>query len=274
MYTEHADFELFDRNAVIWRYLTLSKFTDLLQSQEVFFARANILRDKSEGVWSWPEVHHFLKSRGAHTSQAANIITTTEQISLHHSKSVAVNCWCLGEHERSHMWDNYVDGDDGVAIATTVQDLTSAFDRESDQSIHIGEVKYIDYQKERMYAHSSLAPFVFKSREFEGERELRAVTTPMIVNPDLKLNVPEADIYPGATIDGKGIRVPVHLDRLIKTIRVAPFASKQCEELVDAIVGYYLPERRYAIEKSQLYSRRQLPATLPGFESGLVQGAT
>ncbi len=234
MYREHADFQLPDLDSTIWRCLTLEKFTDLLETHEVFFSRADIPPYQREGAWSMPEIRYLLESRGVRESRFDEMIGMTERISDEACKSVALNCWCIGEQTRSHMWENYLDGNDGVAIATTVNDLINAFDRETVQPTYIGEVKYINYGIDRMNAKTSLAPFVFKGSEFESERELRAVTTALTPNPDLELNGSEPDFYPGSTINGNGIRVPVHLDKLIKQIQVAPSAGKRCVELVRA----------------------------------------
>ncbi len=240
MYRTHPDFQLPDRNSTIWRCLTLDKFTDLLESQEVFFSRADVPRYQREGVWSLAEVRCLVESRGAREPQFGEIFRIMDRIADEACKSVALNCWCIGEHVWAHMWENYLDGNEGVAIATTVNDLIDAFDPETVQPVYIGEVKYIDYVIDRMNAKTSLAPFVFKGREFGSESELRAVTTPQIPNPDLKLNVSEPDYYPGSTINGNGIRIPVHLDKLIKQIRIAPFASDQCVELVNAYSSEFL----------------------------------
>lgn len=233
VYRKHPDFQLPDRDSTIWRCMTIDEFADLLESRELFFARADVLRDQREGVWSLAEVDYLLQSRAARESEYGEILEITERISDEACKSVALSCWCIGEHVPSHMWQDYLDGKDGVAIATTVEEFMAAFDRETVQPVYIGEVKYIDDDNDRMNASTSLAPFVFKGREFEGERELRAVTTRQLISPDLKLNVHEPDdFYPGATIDGDGIRISVHLDKLLKQIRIAPSASNQCVELV------------------------------------------
>jgi len=258
MYVEHPDFQLRDRGLKISRYFSLHKFTDLLQSKQAYFARADQFRDQSEGVWSKAEVEYKLASCA--TRQRYEVTAATERISEQSLKSVAINCWCIGDHEWAHMWGNFIDGTDGIAISTTVQDLIDAFDGETIQPLYVGEVTYIDYETDRMGAHSGLAPFVFKSKEFAAEREIRAVTTSFIPNHDHRVNTSEPAYFPGAIIDGKGIRVSVHLNKLIKCIRIAPFASSKCVELVHALVSYYLPERLHAIQQSRLYSRRRLIA--------------
>ena len=86
----------------------------------------------------------------------------------------------------------------------------------------------------------TLPPFLFKDRQFEGERELRAVTTRQIGSLDLNSNVAGPGYYPGAAIEGAGIRIPVHLDKLIKHIQIPPFASHQCVELVRGYCSEFL----------------------------------
>jgi len=79
MYVEHPDFQLRDRGLKISRYFSLHKFTDLLQSKQAYFARADQFRDQSEGVWSKAEVEYKLASCA--TRQRYEVTAATERIS-------------------------------------------------------------------------------------------------------------------------------------------------------------------------------------------------
>ena len=55
-------------DATLWRYMDVAKFADLLESEALFFARANKLDDPFEG--SWPDANH------KEIEQDTNITTT------------------------------------------------------------------------------------------------------------------------------------------------------------------------------------------------------
>jgi len=213
MYKEHRVFEKpGDENATIWRYVDFTKFVSLLDKKTLFFARADRLGDPFEGSYSKanvklrPEVNkdkippNALKELGLFRKQ---IIRFT-----------VINCWHLNEYQSAAMWTLCLKSNEGVAIRSSFNRLKSCF-KDENHDIHIGRVKYIDYEKDWMPEKNSFYPFIHKRKIFEHEQELRAIIQKLShsKNGEINLSKPQFD---------DGIYVPVDLDVLVDKIYVAP----------------------------------------------------
>jgi len=183
---------------------------------------------------------------------------------------MCVSCWHMNGHESAAMWKLYVDSNLGVAIQSTfarlVQSLSSAA-----EDVHIGIVKYIDYDYDDLPGDDRLHALMHKRREFEHERELRAVANPFYHS---ELAEMKADTYLSLLVDPRtaiivgpkpyrraslspsirertGIRMSVDVTGLVDTLHVAPTAPDWFTDVVMAVVkqfGHSIP-----VKKSQLY---------------------
>ncbi|KAF5417645.1 MAG: hypothetical protein C5S38_01275 [Candidatus Methanophagaceae archaeon] len=86
-----------------------------------------------------------------------------------------MNCWHINDYESAAMWNLYLKTDEGVAIQSTFKRLTESFLNHAEHDVHIGTVKYIDYETEWLPERYSFNPFLHKRKSFEHERELRAI---------------------------------------------------------------------------------------------------
>ena len=104
-------------DASLWRYLDFTKFVSLLDTSELFFARADTLGDEFEGgVASAP-------SREARSPQFAPQLAEMKEGVRRHTY---INCWSLAEHESAALWGLYTPTAGGVAVRTTFQRLTGS----------------------------------------------------------------------------------------------------------------------------------------------------
>ena len=109
-------------------------------------------------------------------------------------------------------------------------------------------MKYVDYDEDDLPGDNALHALMHKRREFEHERELRAVAIPYYKSEVERMTV--GSRLPSAH-ERTGIRLPVDVARLVDTIHVAPTAPDWSTAVVEAVVkrfGYSIPVR-----KSQLY---------------------
>jgi hypothetical protein len=92
--------------------------------------------------------------------------------------------------------------------------------------VHVGAVRYIHFERERMLDRSASGRFFHKDVSFSYERELRAV-----------ISVRSAEEF-GVDVPEKGVRVPVDLKQVIDSVRMSPLAPNriltQLKELVSA----------------------------------------
>jgi hypothetical protein len=223
-----------DENTTIWRYMDFTKFVSLLSTRSLFFARSDRLGDPFEG--SWPAnnlaARRELFTSMGFTSDAASIVG---RLARSLPKFVAVNCWHMNEAESAAMWRLYLKSDEGIAIRSTVGRLKSAFAPGWPDKIWVGQVTYIDYQRDAIPEGNLLNPFVHKRSSFGHEHELRAVLArfPTPVRADyLETLETERPICPG-------VSVPVDLSQLIENVVVAPTTPDWYLELVQDVLKRY-----------------------------------
>jgi hypothetical protein len=124
-------------DAVIWRFLNMYKFRDLMATSELYFCRTDLLSDKREGLP--PE--EYLATFGLNPfdlndrRELLNHIGSDAQF----REGFYANCWHLFREETCRMWKEY--GNEGVAITSRYQLLKSALDTLSDRAF-IGLVRY------------------------------------------------------------------------------------------------------------------------------------
>ena len=102
-------------NAVIWRFLDLWKFEDLMAGEELYFRRADLFSDESEGLP--PDVY-------ARSVLGLDPYDVNDQQKLdnhigflaQHRQSYYISCWYLFRDETFKMWGGYAK--DGVAICS------------------------------------------------------------------------------------------------------------------------------------------------------------
>ncbi|KAF5431738.1 hypothetical protein C5S36_09945 [Candidatus Methanophagaceae archaeon] len=142
-----------------------------------------------------------------------------------------MNCWHINDYESAAMWNLYLKTDEGVAIQSTFKRLTESFLNHAEHDVHIGTVKYIDYETEWLPERYSFNPFLHKRKSFEHERELRAIIQKFPTKGD------EIDLT--QEIFDIGAYINVDLYTLIEKIFISPTAPKWFNDVVKSIVNKY-----------------------------------
>jgi hypothetical protein len=83
-----------------------------------------------------------------------------------------LNSWHINEYESAAMWKLYLESDEGIAIQSTLGRLNKSL-KDTKETIFIGKIKYIDYEKESIPESNQYYPFLYKRKSFEYEKELR-----------------------------------------------------------------------------------------------------
>lgn len=239
MYKEHPIFEKpKNENARIWRYVDFTKFASLLDKSALFFSRADRLGDPFEGSYSKANVK--LRPEVYKEKIAPSALKDLSQFHKVLIKYTAVNCWHLSEYESAAMWKLYLKSNEGIGIRSSYSLLKTALKDES-HNVHIGRVKYIDFQEDWMPEGNTLYPFVHKRKSFEHEKELRAVIQELRYKKS-------GEIDWSKPLCDDGIYVQVDLDMLIDRIYLAPTSPKWLFELVKSIT------KKYKLDKDVLQS--------------------
>lgn len=229
MYKDHPAFKApSDPTLPLWRYLDLTKFVSLLDRQSLYFVRIDKLQDDFEGA---SPVSNIAQREKIFESKlvAENLSKIIEQM----RKNIVVNCWHANEYESAAMWKVYLKSDEGIAIRSTFERLKRSFDGITDQEIYIGLVRYIDYGQEWIHPGNIFYQFVHKRKQFEYEREVRAIVS---LSPQVSKGEAYWDTKP---VVEHGIYLPVALETLIEQVVVCPTAPYWFFELVESVTRNY-----------------------------------
>ncbi|TDS59601.1 hypothetical protein [Myroides indicus] len=229
MYTENKNLKLpGNPDTIIWKYLDLSKFLDLLLSKKMFMSRSDKFEDQYEGTFSEP-TYEEIKQIAVNNPEFLNYYKQRR-------KNIVISSWHINEYESFAMWQIFTKNNEGLAIQSTVGRLKEAFHAEDRITQYIGEVDYIDYKKEYIPFDDDFFPFLFKRKSFQYEKEIRVISD---VTP-LNLSVNE------------GIKIQTDIQKLIEKIYIHPKSENWYKKLVIELMDKL--EFNFSVEKSDLES--------------------
>ncbi len=217
-----------DPNTVVWKYLDLSKFLDLLMSEKLFMSRSDKFEDQYEGTFSEPTFEE-IKKLSIDNPDFLNYYKT-------HREKVAISSWHINEYESFAMWQIFTQNSEGLAIQSTIGRLQESLVPETNFNQYIGEVNYIDYKKEHIPFDDMFFPFLFKRKSFQYEGEVRIITD--IGKSDIKIN--------------ERLKINVNINQLIEKIYIHPKSENWYKNLVIQLVKQLGFD--FTIEKSDLES--------------------
>jgi hypothetical protein len=249
-------------DAVIWRFMKMKRFSDLMKTSELFFCRADKFKDEHEGLPPEEYLCHCLGLDPLLLSDRRKLddhLGTLAQF----RESFYISCWHLFRSETYKMWNEY--GDNGVAICSRYALLKSALHSMGEQA-YLGLVRY-GAKDLRRY---NLFNFIMTKRmEFGGEQEFRAIlwirdSHATINRHDDAQNrphrLPLTPPAPDRVLEGH--RRKVDLRALITQIVVTPWASPATFDGINRLVdgnGYVIPVQPSGLAR---YSGL-LPSTRP-----------
>lgn len=229
MYVTSTDIKLTENeNLVVWKYLDLSKFLEMLLSQKLFMSRSDKFEDQYEGTFSEP-TYEEIKKIAANNPKFLDYYKS-------HREQVVISSWHANEYESFAMWQIFTKNNEGLAIQSTIGKLKEALKAEKNYEQYIGEVNYIDYKKEYIPFEDTFFPFLFKRKSFQYEREIRIIS----------------DTSGDSISINEGLKIDVNINQLIEKIYIHPKSENWYKNLVVAMVkklGYEI-----TIEKSDLES--------------------
>ena len=217
-----------DSKTIVWKYLDLSKFVDLLLNRKLFMSRSDKFEDQYEGTFSEPTFEEIRKLS----------IDNPDFLDYYKTrrKNVVISSWHINEYESFAMWQIFTQKSEGLAIQSTLERLQKALSPETTYVQHIGEVNYIDYKKEYIPFDNAFFPFLFKRKSFQYEREIRIIS----------------DVTQHNLIIDNGLKIEIDLNQLIEKIYIHPKSENWYKNLVIELVKRL--DFDFEIEKSDLES--------------------
>jgi hypothetical protein len=229
--------EPIDQEAVIWRFMKMEKFRDLMASGELYFCRADRFPDESEGLP--PEEYLPILRLNSLDLRDRQEIDNSIGCLAQFREAFYINCWHLYREETFSMWKEY--GEDGVAISSRYSLLKAALDTMDDRSF-IGSIRY---GWKHLTGWNVLRFITTKRMKYADEKEVRAFL--WIVDPLAGINrhfdadnrphrLPLTPPSPDRVLAGQ--RRTVDLQALITGIVIAPWASGETVDEIHRLVSY------------------------------------
>jgi hypothetical protein len=225
---------------ILWRYLPLAKFMDLLQNKKLFFSSISKFDDPREGLPSEKNFHpdrimvfrdassddpnqslHSASLKEIFGNQVNNFIKNNKQGIINLKSTFFVNCWQMNESEDASQWEIYGGGNpDSVAIVTSFKSLRDSLI----DPLDICGSKILYYNPDQDVTPDGNAFYfaISKRIAFSSDREFRLIHwKPELIN---------------STIPPSGISIAVDLEKAIKCIVISPKAPKWVVDVIEKFV--------------------------------------
>ena len=172
-----------DDETVIWRFMSVERFRQLLAG-ELYFASASQFGDPFEGAVTAKESRRRFEALGFSYPAGTEPDTYPSMRAFEDlRRMVKINCWHAAPWENVQMWERYLRDGGGVAVQSTVGALKAALrpfrlkPEYGEEQIRVGQVRYVDYANDEMQDRSMTDVFLHKRIEFSDESEVRAVVS-------------------------------------------------------------------------------------------------
>src|SRR5215471_16908765 len=125
-------------DAPVWRFFDLRKFRDMMANEEIYFRRADLFDDQSEGL---PPEAHVQRILGLDPFDIKDQVALNNHLgSLAQNREIYfISCWHAYQSEELGLWQRY--GPDGVAVCSEYGLLKKMLATFPDDT-HIGLVQY------------------------------------------------------------------------------------------------------------------------------------
>lgn len=273
MYYKHPLFPEPEGNPIIWRYLDFWKFEHLLQTQTLFFNRADKLIefDKHEGSLTVKEEKLIFQElcgdvlykqlRKMKATEFAGIYLFQDKfIDLENIRNKAyetyayyrnktyVNCWHINEVENYLMWKSYTNMNDSIAIKTNFMNLIDSLQC-TPKEIYISQIQYTDFANDNSESKlGGRTPNQFqivldmlfkKTLYFKHENELRLITDNLTYENKYHVAMIPAHINLHELDSNNGMEISIDIDKLIDEIYIAPNANEEFRQQVKNLLIQY-----------------------------------
>lgn len=224
-YKKHRHFRSsLTETSKIWRYRSLERFHQIVETSTLFFCRF----DKFEDHWEGALPNSFkLGIASFHQEMAREGYLDADGVRAWNEKSIqshkntrffaAANCWHHSNCESDALWKLYAS--EGVAIQSSFGSIKKAFANHP-EDVYFGEVRYVDHETVNVPNGNIFPPLLLKRKCFSYEQEVRLV----IWREGLvEGNTDNIDLAWGKI----GQAIKVNLDALIDSIYVSPGFSDE-----------------------------------------------
>ncbi|NQX15087.1 DUF2971 domain-containing protein [Rathayibacter sp. VKM Ac-2857] len=236
-FENRPDIDDLEDDVVLWRYVDLFRYLDLLQTGELYFARADKMEDPWEG--SNGAINISLRAE-LFAEHNVPLGSSAERWARFVREHFYLNCWYRGLGESYAMWRLYGAAGKGVAIRTTAGRLKSALRGEPSAVLAAAVVQYADYSALHIPGDIIFIPLVYKRESFSYEREYRLIAA-WFPGAEQELDPVTGQIV---NIDNPpaSLREPVDVLELIEAVFVSPDAPEWEAKVIRDVTSIYYPD--------------------------------
>ena len=235
---------------ILWRYTNFEVFVNLLDTEALYFTRADKFEDPYEGFIPQSIMDAYKQSLKRVTpAEFVEAIMKWHEASR---KYVMCNCWHQNVVESMAMWEKYHMRNSGVAIKTTMENMKNSL--LSEYSIYIGGIEYISdntdddqYMQNFLQSDIPLAkkltyfPYFRKRKEYKHEQEVRLIVDidPFVMDALNNQTVENVDSFLETglpDICDIGMLFNIDVSALIDEVIVSPYAKDWITETLRSVV--------------------------------------
>lgn len=263
-----------ESGAVLWRYMDLPKYLDLMRTSQLFLAPLPSMEDPWEGAVgseSRSVESNRLRDQRIPPQRASEWLDQAERISESDRGRAYINCWHCSEVESAAMWRLYAERDAGIAIKSTWSNLLTSI--KDPENLYAIPVEYRD-QSISTTDFSNLALYTSKRLSFKYEEEVRLIRYDPL-DPVRKMTQEELASQPpieerqdkvsydtviDPSLRPKFYRYDVDLYKLALSVTLAPQTPLWIEDIVRDVTRKYdvnVPIARSVLEEIPEYLRYQ-----------------
>ncbi len=256
------------KDKVIWRYMDIIKFVDLISNKKIYFSSISEFNDIDPHDSKLPVMdriqfnylYEFVSSIEQRTGRGSNTYYCNLDKCIEYLRQfIGINCWFISDYENYSMWKTYSDIRFGIAIRTTIEDLKKSLVNNDQDTILFGEISYDTKGKADDIADTIQKniyyPFFTKRKEYINENELRIimsksksfkidflknhkVTAAVYAEELVNYLCLVAEQYDEIKNNKKKINnyLSVDIKTLIKEVHIAPNAPEYFIEVVNSII--------------------------------------
>jgi hypothetical protein len=232
-----------DQEAVVWRFMDMDKFRDLVTTSELYLCRADLFKDdEKEGL---PPESYFPKT-GMNRLDIHDAVEMSNHVGslAQFRQGFFMSCWCLLAKETAAMWKKFAK--EGVAISSRYSWLKAALNAFEDDAL-IGKIRYGLNHLTGWNVHRFITT---KREEFSHEREIRAAIWVRDERDGMNRHIGESNFpHDRPIIEAPGpryLRRRIDLKTLVNEIIVSPYADETRLSEVEKLIrdtNYLIPAR-------------------------------
>jgi hypothetical protein len=207
--------KILSNNQTLWRYMSRTKFEDLIRSRCLYFSRIDCFKDNLEGIAPDSTIKNIMEDREKTLTQKEETVRLYK-IRIENNRKVSFACcWHINDKINYDLWNEYgEDSSESIGIETDIKKLNQVL-ANSGLPVLNEPVEYFDepYFNQNVYWF----PTLFKRSTYRPEQEYRSILF-------------------AHGIDLKGLKIAAKPDDLINAIYIHPNASKEFFEKIELFV--------------------------------------